>query len=1042
MPFSRSAPFLLCSLFLGTTSVSVADPIPPYTDHEARQNERIEACRRKHLDLDFDVSTASEWKIYGQGAAIICELAAQDRSLGDNPTWGEIDHAQIDALVGAMSVRTGVLRGFEGDPPCDPEVETCYGADRFSNVVILRTAAFYLSYIIYRFPDVTWSSATKDALHLTVAEANWIPEATDISNQRLTLTAMRIFMGKVMDDSALVAWGRGQLHQGLERAVRHGSAEPMSPHYAGANLKYLAMMTVLEDEELRGIVESLLGLNLLISAHLYLPGGGLGAPQNREKTGGAIADPHPRDDHHMINSLNILVGDPELPYAEHHPDALLASSYQAPEIIRSIFLDKGSGYTFRYRAHTAQEQEGASVGWYAGRRDYPSMGHALLHGQNVNPWQAVALPGGRAQLGLHYGSGSRKATSSSVYVRATAPGAFSILVHQQPGHEDVDDDGVDDLDDNCPVTPNSSQLDVDGDGAGNACDCDFNQDGLCDVSDALRFLNDFCADNDTFVEPPIDCTATENQNQGPETNMDGEGLVSLEDSALYNANVENGGPGEELPSPPVDPTWRFERKSAVRRMLEQRTQISIFDSTATNIPNAAPTFQYTMVHLPNFADPTVGDGLIEIASQTLPGASWFVGQSGNAYVAFLPLGTVVERSDRPDDHADPPTGALYSVGSWIYLKLEGAGGFITGDITELATTDEFPTLQDYANDLAARHVSFGGTTPADAMAEVDLPAHYGSKRIRLEYADDARFIEDVAQADGDFLALAYMIDSPFITWDESTFELKVNRPPDYDDLTLYLGDPTIPTTVSGLGVDSEQAVNETVRLSWHEAHDDVAVVDYDVYRDGVWIGSETSASNEDVSPSNHLYQETHPTDQSGLTRVARYQVAARDADVSVSPDGNVSPALSDFREVVIPETDADADGAGDFSDNCPATANSSQLDVDADGTGNACDCDFNQDGLCDVSDALRFRNDFCADNGDFDDGTIDCTTAEYQNQGPETNMDGEETVSLEDRLLFEASAPNLGWSAIAAPALPGAAGIVLLAVALLGAGSWRLRFPA
>ena len=67
MHLHRSVQFFLCGLFLGATSVSVADPIPPLTDHEARQNERIENCRRKHLDLDFDVSTATEWKIYGQG---------------------------------------------------------------------------------------------------------------------------------------------------------------------------------------------------------------------------------------------------------------------------------------------------------------------------------------------------------------------------------------------------------------------------------------------------------------------------------------------------------------------------------------------------------------------------------------------------------------------------------------------------------------------------------------------------------------------------------------------------------------------------------------------------------------------------------------------------------------------------------------------------------------------------------------------------------------------------------------------------------------
>ena len=56
-------------------------------------------------------------------------------------------------------------------------------------------------------------------------------------------------------------------------------------------------------------------------------------------------------------------------------------------------------------------------------------------------------------------------------------------------------------------------------------------------------------------------------------------------------------------------------------------------------------------------------------------------------------------------------------------------------------------------------------------------------------------------------------------------------------------------------------------------------------------------------------------------------------------------------------------------------------------------------------------------------------------------MNGDGTVSLEDGLLFDASAQN-GWRVIAVPALPGGAGIALLALALLGVGRWRLRFRA
>ncbi len=110
------------------------------------------------------------------------------------------------------------------------------------------------------------------------------------------------------------------------------------------------------------------------------------------------------------------------------------------------------------------------------------------------------------------------------------------------GLGDSDGDGLADNVDNCPFAANASQLDVDADGFGNACDCDFNQDGLCVQGDALRFLNDFCADNPTFVGA-VDCTTGSYTNLGPETDMNGDGIVFLDDSLLFNAVFPNGAPG-------------------------------------------------------------------------------------------------------------------------------------------------------------------------------------------------------------------------------------------------------------------------------------------------------------------------------------------------------------------------------------------------------------------------------------------------------------------------------------------------------------------
>ena len=49
--------------------------------------------------------------------------------------------------------------------------------------------------------------------------------------------------------------------------------------------------------------------------------------------------------------------------------------------------------------------------------------------------------------------------------------------------EDDDDDGILDVDDNCPLTPNTDQSDIDGDGIGDVCDDDDDGDGIPDSED-------------------------------------------------------------------------------------------------------------------------------------------------------------------------------------------------------------------------------------------------------------------------------------------------------------------------------------------------------------------------------------------------------------------------------------------------------------------------------------------------------------------------------------------------------------------------------
>ncbi len=75
--------------------------------------------------------------------------------------------------------------------------------------------------------------------------------------------------------------------------------------------------------------------------------------------------------------------------------------------------------------------------------------------------------------------------------------------------QDSDDDGVWDYEDNCPLTDNSDQWDGDGDGIGNACDCDLSNDGTVNMGD-FALLRGFWGTSD----PTADFNADGNVNMG------------------------------------------------------------------------------------------------------------------------------------------------------------------------------------------------------------------------------------------------------------------------------------------------------------------------------------------------------------------------------------------------------------------------------------------------------------------------------------------------------------------------------------------------
>ncbi len=108
-----------------------------------------------------------------------------------------------------------------------------------------------------------------------------------------------------------------------------------------------------------------------------------------------------------------------------------------------------------------------------------------------------------------------------------ADDGFMLRITLDSAAVDADADGLRDGQDNCVDVPNPNQEDTDGDLIGNACDCDFDQDGFCSIADFNVFL------------PAFQSTA----DPGNGTDMDGSGAVGIGDFNLFLPGFQAGAPG-------------------------------------------------------------------------------------------------------------------------------------------------------------------------------------------------------------------------------------------------------------------------------------------------------------------------------------------------------------------------------------------------------------------------------------------------------------------------------------------------------------------
>lgn len=183
----------------------------------------------------------------------------------------------------------------------------------------------------------------------------------------------------------------------------------------------------------------------------------------------------------------------------------------------NLLAAHGQGTTLQFVTETVRIDPGAYTGvWQIGGVS------SLVGAQTVELWpnlRWVLFPSG--QPGVIISVASPCAVSPPNAITPLATFALSC------GLTDVDGDGVPDLTDNCPITANAGQVDLDSDGAGDACDLDRDGDGFLDAFDNCADLPNSQADLDG------DGAGDDCDGDG-----DGDGVPDVDDNCPVVANVD------------------------------------------------------------------------------------------------------------------------------------------------------------------------------------------------------------------------------------------------------------------------------------------------------------------------------------------------------------------------------------------------------------------------------------------------------------------------------------------------------------------------
>lgn len=275
-------------------------------------------------------------------------------------------------------------------------------------------------------PPQGWSQELKAAARAMLVDTHWHPYKPLLTNLAMGQAVGPLVVGEALCDETLWKEGVGRTNSLFKGVLERGGYEVNALHYSHLHMGVLMAMLDLRDPAMREQGRLLLEYELLIGAHLYLPGAGLLPPYSRARRGALrIAEERERA---LGPVMAYFARDPEVDLRRFdavHAGLLHAAvtDYELPASIRSIFLER-AGYRFGAR----QFRNGSPA--RAPHLVYPRLSQ---DGRGATfPWQAHALPGGRAGVGMSHGAHSPGVdpVSSGVHVRCDRCDGGWIALYQ------------------------------------------------------------------------------------------------------------------------------------------------------------------------------------------------------------------------------------------------------------------------------------------------------------------------------------------------------------------------------------------------------------------------------------------------------------------------------------------------------------------------------------------------------------------------------------------------------------------------------------